>query len=171
MTIRRFERDELELLEACCNAVVMSPRAAKRIVNVFKLLKIIWERRGLESGPKKAVKQAMLLMLALAARHPDVVRQLLRELEEKFRKEKTPRGTLKTFLTKRCEIEVGNAIRPLSWQRVMGLLNDKNLLSATLKLSEVGADNIMLVSSFSFVGESKTDPRLQKAADNQVQSK
>ena len=168
MTIRKFEPDELKLLEACCNAVVMSPRAAKRIVNVFKLLKIIWERRGLESGPKKAVKQAMLLMLALAARHPDVMRGLLRDLEEKFRKEKNPGGTLKTFLTKRCEIAVRNALWPLNWQRVIGLLNDKKLLSTTLKLADVGADNIMLVSSFSFVGEGKTDPGQRKAADNKA---
>ncbi len=168
MTIRKFEHDELKLLETCCNAVVMSPRAAKRIVNVFKLLKIIWERRGLESGPKKAVKQAMLLMLALAARHPDVMRGLLRDLEEKFRKEKNPGGTLKTFLTKRCEMAVRNALWPLNWQRVIGLLNDKKLLSTTLKLADVGADNIMLVSSFSFVGEGKTDPGQRKAADNKA---
>ena len=166
MTIRKFEHHELKLLETCCNAVVMSPRAAKRMVNVFKLLKIIWERRDLESGPKKGVKQAMLLMLALAARHPDVMRGLLRDLEEEFRKEKNPKGTLKTFLTQRCKIAVRRAIWPSNWQRVIGLLNDKSLLSTTLKLSDVGADNIMLVSSFSFVGEGKTDPGQQKATDN-----
>jgi len=166
MTIRKFELDELNLLEACCNAVVMSPRAAKRIVNVFKLLKIIWERRGLESGPKRAVKQAMLLMLALVARHPDVMCGLLRDLEEKFRKEKNPRGTLKAFLTKRCEMAIRTPLSPLNWQRVIGLLNDKSLLSTTLKLADVGADNIMLVSSFSFVGEGKTDSRQRKPAGN-----
>jgi len=166
MTIRKFEHHELKLLETCCNAVVMSPRAAKRMVNVFKLLKIIWERRDLESGPKKGVKQAMLLMLALAARHPDVMRGLLRDLEEEFRKEKNPKGTLKTFLTQRCKIAVRRAIWPSNWQRVIGLLNDKSLLSTTLKLADVGADNIMLVSSFSFVGEGKTDPGQRKATDN-----
>ena len=166
MTIRKFEHHELKLLETCCNAVVMSPRAAKRMVNVFKLLKIIWERRDLESGPKKGVKQAMLLMLALAARHPDVMCGLLRDLEEEFRKEKNPKGTLKTFLTQRCKIAVRRAIWPSNWQRVIGLLNDKSLLSTTLKLADVGADNIMLVSSFSFVGEGKTDPGQRKATNN-----
>jgi len=105
-------------------------------------------------------------MLALVARHPDVMRGLLRDLEEEFRKEKNPKGTLKAFLTKRCEIVVKSALRPSNWHRVIGVLNDKSLLSTTLKFADVGADNIMLVSSFSFVGEGKTDSRQRKPADN-----
>ena len=46
----------------------MSPRSAKRLVNVFKLLKIIWYHRGDHREPSPEVKQGMMFLLALSAR-------------------------------------------------------------------------------------------------------
>jgi hypothetical protein len=68
-----------------------SPRSAKRLIDVFKLLKIIRDRRGLGTDPSDDVKRAMLMLLALSARHPEVMRILLGYLEEEFRgKQTTP---------------------------------------------------------------------------------
>ena len=42
----QFETEEYAAISASCSALAVSPRTMKRLVNVFKLLKIIWYRQG-----------------------------------------------------------------------------------------------------------------------------
>ena len=163
LEIIRFEPDEPGLLARCCNSTIVSPRAAKRLINVFKLLKIIWNRRGLGPGPDAPVKHAMLMLLSLSARHPEAMRVLLRALEEGFRGKGPPTTRkLRTFLVERCEEEAERSLWPQEWERVKGLISNDGVLPEDLTLHEMTIENVRLVTSFSFVGE--TDPERERAA-------
>ena len=161
--IVEFEPDEPGLLAECCNAVVVSPRSAKRLINVFKLLKIIWQRRGMNGGPPGEVKRAMLMLLSFSARFPEAMRVLLRDLEEEFRGQLPhPNRKLRTFLLERCTKEAAGAIRAWEWMRIKKLIANKAVFPADITLRQIDLDNIRLVNSFSFVGE--TDPERETAA-------
>ncbi len=76
-SLKAFKKEELELQEKCCKTADVRPRAAKRLVNVFKLLKIIWFHRGKLHEPDFDNKRSMILLLALSAKQPVIMRFLL----------------------------------------------------------------------------------------------
>lgn len=165
--ILEFKREEHQIINVCCSAVEVSPRAMKRLVNVFKLMKIIWYRQGLEDGPDDAVKQTMLALLALAARFPDVTRELLRHMEGVFRQ----RGDfweepLTASLAARCEQAARTAIYPPDWHSVQTALLDSRLFTQNLTYRDLQESNFNLISSFSFVGE--TDPEREAALQKRI---
>lgn len=154
--IVKFEDDEPGLLAECCNAVIISPRAAKRLVNVFKLLKIIWNRRNLGDGPATDVKRVMLMLLAVSSRHPQVMQVLLHKLDDEYRKKLPANKLVFKFLDQTCLKETRTAINPNDWVRARRLLQNEKVLPRNVTFTELGEENFRLVLSFSFVGE--TDP-------------
>ncbi len=148
-----FSTDELELLEACCRAAEVSPRSGKRLVNVFKLLKIIWFHRGPLREPGADTKRAMILLLALSATQPVIMREVLRDLDALVRRPAGTPGALTGVLSKQIEWqrtdENHRAVDRL--KQVLGPGNE--LLSDAVTLESLGLDNLRLVRSFSFVGE------------------
>ncbi|KAK1742132.1 NTPase KAP family P-loop domain-containing protein [Skeletonema marinoi] len=74
-----FTWEELELVEDVCVFSGVIPRSAKRLVNVFKLMKIIWHRREQtpdEDTPHEvSMKDACVLILALCASKSRSVRR------------------------------------------------------------------------------------------------
>jgi len=74
-----FTWEELELVEDVCVFSGVIPRSAKRLVNVFKLMKIIWHRREQtpdEDTPHEvSMKDACVLILALCASNSRSVRR------------------------------------------------------------------------------------------------
>lgn len=156
MTIVKFLEHEPGLLADCCSKVIVSPRATKRLINVFKLLKIIWNRRKLEHGPLDDVKRVMLMLLTLSARHPEVLRVLLRDLEDEYRKAPPKNKQVANFLVRRCKAEQAAAIRPGEWKRVREIIADESVFPRKVTFTDVGVENTRLIISFSLVGE--TDP-------------
>mmetsp|Transcript_27114 Transcript_27114/g.45937 ORF Transcript_27114/g.45937 Transcript_27114/m.45937 type:complete len:1130 (-) Transcript_27114:1998-5387(-) len=66
-----FTWEELQLLKDACVLSGVGPRAGKRLVNVFKLMKIIWYRRDQDQTPVVdtpfELRNACVLILALCA--------------------------------------------------------------------------------------------------------
>ena len=153
-----FSSEELQWLRDACNSVRVTPRAATRLVNVFKLLKIIWYRLGLEAGPNEEVTRSILLILALAARYPEVMRNILRALEEVF-DESSPksRKTLKNFLMTEVASERLGRVHWEDRADVLELVKKKSVFPASLRLSEFGGENVRLLHSVCFAGEVSHD--------------
>jgi hypothetical protein len=150
-----FSVNDHELISACCASFEVSPRTMKRLVNVFKLLKIIWYRQGLDDGPEPDVKQAMLALLVIAARFPEPMRQLLNEMERVYA---GPQPSLAeqvvSYLLGRCQEHRGHALVPQDWDRVEAALGNPALISQELTFEALHERHMHLVSTFSFIGES-----------------
>ncbi|MCI0682976.1 MAG: hypothetical protein L0Y71_12820 [Gemmataceae bacterium] len=78
----QFTTDELQWVTACCERVPLTPRAIKRVVNAFKLLKIVWHRPNRHQRPGPEVQQAFVALLCLSARHPHAMRFLFERVAE-----------------------------------------------------------------------------------------
>jgi hypothetical protein len=151
----RFSVNDHELISACCASFEVSPRTMKRLVNVFKLLKIIWYRQGLDDGPEPDVKQAMLALLVIAARFPEPMRQLLNEMERVYA---GPGPSLAeqvvSYLLGRCQEHRARALVPQDWGGVEAALGNPALISQELTFEALHERHLHLVSTFSFIGES-----------------
>jgi hypothetical protein len=154
----RFSVDDHELISACCASFEVSPRTMKRLVNVFKLLKIIWYRQGFDDGPDPEVKKAMLALLVIAARFPEPMRQLLHEMERAY-VEGAPSSAepVVPFLLERCREHRDQALVPQDWDGVEAALGNPALFSQELTFEALHERHLHLVSTFSFIGES--DPQ------------
>jgi len=154
----QFEPEEYAVISESCSALAVSPRTMKRLVNVFKLLKIIWYRQGLEDGPVIDVKKAMLSILALCAAYPEVLRKLLAEMEAFYRDTSNDlKKPLVGFLVQRCEEGAKVALYPPDWEQVADALQDENFFPGALTFSRLKEANLHLLSSFSFVGETDAE--------------
>lgn len=151
--VLKFTRDELDAISQCCGELEISPRSMKRLVNVFKLIKILWYRQGQRDGPGEEAKQGMLALLALAARFPEPLRQLLGDLEHAFRDQSDLQRPLANYLAERCVKRAAVAIYRPDWDRVGQILGKSSFLDQKLTLADLQESNLHIVSSFSFVGE------------------
>lgn len=159
-SVQHFKLEELEVLNKCCKAAEVSPRTGKRLVNVFKLLKIIWHHRGVHREPTLQVKQGMLLLLALSARYPVVMREVLRDLDGLLREEPPSDDELTDILIARIQ-RMSTEDNEQVVDRLVVTLGSKTLMPAGLTLTEMRHENLRLVRSFSFVGETtdEFDPK------------
>lgn len=149
-----FSTDERDWLSEACQAVGVTPRAGTRLVNVFKLMKIIWHGQDSETTPKEPVVRTMLLLLALAARYPAAMRNLLSALQECLDDPQLPKSkTLKGFLDKEILSEKAFGVHTEDFEKVQEIIGREKVLPSSLKLSAVGARNVALVHSFCFAGE------------------
>jgi predicted KAP-like P-loop ATPase len=154
----QFDSAEYAAISAACSALAVSPRAMKRLVNVFKLLKIIWYRQGLDKGPHIDVKQVILSTLALCSRYPEVLRKLLADMETAYRAESIPGSTpLATYLLERCAKGSEVALYPPDWEGVAEAIRHPRFFPADLTLSRFEEANLHLLNSFSFVGETDSE--------------
>jgi hypothetical protein len=150
----QFDPEEYAAITESCSALAVSPRTMKRLVNVFKLLKLIWYRQGLDDGPFIDIKKAMLAILALCSRYPEVLRKLLAEMEAFYRDSSNNlKQPLVAFLVKCCEEGAREALYPPDWERVADAIQDKKFFPQDLDFSRLEEANLHLLSSFSFVGE------------------
>ena len=110
--------------------------------------------------------QAMVLLLALSAAYPEIMRRLLLELECSCRyctaatEGEEVATVLGATILQWSEKEGVSA----NWDKVDCLIQDPELLDPSLLLSEIGLSNVQLVRSFSFVGEVDAPPDPKTAA-------
>ena len=154
-----FDADDHRLISGCCAGTDVSPRTVKRLVNVLRLLKIIWYRRGLNNGPAEPVKQMILATLVLAARHPEVTRDLIHALERRFASLQQLEDELVPFLRHRCRQRSTDALVPSDWEEVIEMLSDKRLFPQDITLAELGEENMRLVGSVFARWRERSDPR------------
>jgi len=147
-----FTWEELELVEGVCVFSGVIPRSAKRLVNVFKLMKIIWHRR--EHTPETSMKHACLMILALCASNSKRVQndmcKVLAKIEQTTSRpadcgnlkdfiENVLGGVDDGFLTKINSEECNGIFEKVKWE-------DDEQWKLVKK-------DLRLLRSFSFVGE------------------
>ncbi|WP_309295021.1 P-loop NTPase fold protein [Trichormus variabilis] len=77
-----FSPEEFNILVQCCQEVDLSPRSLKRLTNVYKLFKVLNRIQGHKSSAKE--QQAILALLAFSGRYPDLMRDLLKDIESRY---------------------------------------------------------------------------------------
>ena len=160
--VLEFSRREHETISACCSTLEVNPRAMKRLVNVYKLLKIIWHRRGFMEGPGENVQKAMLALLVLGATFPEVMRQVLHDMERQYTLGRS--GTdacIGETMSDLCRKRATIAVLPADWTAVADALTSPEFFPQALTFRDLQESNLRLVSSFSFVGEN--DPEREAA--------
>lgn len=149
-----FSKDEYEMMTQCCSVFDVSPRTMKRLVNVFKLFKIIWYRDKMGNGPADDIKRTMMALLVIAARYPEPMRDLLHLLERQFvLGELIIDKNVVQFLKAYCAENMKTSIVPQMWKEVSEALSNEQLVAQHLTFAELHQQHLHLVSSFSFVGE------------------
>ncbi|WP_212663508.1 P-loop NTPase fold protein [Acaryochloris marina] len=89
-TVDAFDEEELKLLVDCCKYVDITPRTGKRLINIYKILQIIWKKRHKEKDhdlPSDQTKRIVMSFLALSGRYPDFMRNLFDEIDMLLEKE------------------------------------------------------------------------------------
>ncbi|BBO70952.1 hypothetical protein DSCA_48820 [Desulfosarcina alkanivorans] len=160
--VLKFSRREHETISACCSTLEVNPRAMKRLVNVYKLLKIIWHRRGFREGPGEAVQKAMLALLVLGATYPEVMRQVLHAMERQYTlgRRRTDACIGKT-VSDLCGQRAAASILAADWTAVADAFMSPEFFPREVTFRDLQEINLRLVSSFSFVGEN--DPQREAA--------
>ena len=141
-----IDKKEIEMMETVCNIVDVNPRAAKRMTNVYKLIKIIWDNERKHVTEER--KLALLLLLAMCVSKCKPLRlamcQVFSDIEAKkgcIGKEETLRNIVEAIFIKR-----GVTID----KRGMHILDH---VSWTSESWDHVKEDLRLVRSFSFVGE------------------
>ncbi|MGA1283968.1 MAG: P-loop NTPase fold protein, partial [Prochlorothrix sp.] len=156
--VTALDSTEFQLLVNCCNYVDITPRTAKRLINIYKILKIIWAKRG---EPKADLKQVVIVFLALSARYPDLMRDLLGELDAQFEEQgaeevQNPTLSLKWGdLRQMLAPQVGESNLHLQreWRRF-----ESDVCRTLGQCFSLDRATFYLVLSFCFVGDIGYDP-------------
>jgi hypothetical protein len=82
--INTIEQAELDLIVDCCKYVDITPRTGKRLINIYKILKIVWDKRKHQGEPSQEIKRTIFSFLALSGRYPDFMRHLFEEIDTEF---------------------------------------------------------------------------------------
>ncbi len=95
-----FEESEFQLLVNCCKHVDITPRTAKRLINIYKILQIIWSTRSQKGAksPTDTDKRIVMSFLALSGRYPTYMRNLFEEIDVMFEETISDESPLEIYL-------------------------------------------------------------------------
>ena len=100
-----FEESEFQLLVNCCKHVDITPRTAKRLINIYKILQIIWSTRSQKGAksPTDSDKRIVMSFLALSGRYPTYMRNLFEEIDVLFEETISDESPLEIYLEELLE--------------------------------------------------------------------
>ncbi|NEO85060.1 MAG: hypothetical protein F6J87_12535 [Spirulina sp. SIO3F2] len=174
----KFTTEELDELWNYCREVDLSPRTAKRLINIYKILKIIWFRSQRDRHSQaKDIQKVILIMLVLSGRYPifirDVFAEIARFYEERayLRDEALKNQTLSEYFNPALNPSLLylNSIKdPYLRREAEKFKNDVNKLikPMDLKLLDLEESNFNLALSFCFIGDIGYDPEDYQSLDN-----
>ncbi|WP_413174059.1 P-loop NTPase fold protein [Anabaena azotica] len=88
ISFEKFTVEEFAWISECCQHVDLTPRTAKRLINICKIIKIIWtplpNDNTWKEEPTPEYKQTLIAFLALAGRYPKEIRKILEEIYLEF---------------------------------------------------------------------------------------
>ncbi|PZV03174.1 MAG: hypothetical protein DCF32_14305 [Leptolyngbya sp.] len=180
-----FSRQEFNLLLECCKQVDLSPRTLRRLTNVYKLFKVVCRTRGTKTTPQ--VQQAILALLALSGRYPNLMRGIFEAIETCFEEQRNKaaakaidaRAKAKAnsqangYKVEYPTLHLQSPLRAFfenyqlpDCDRYLQLEFDKlhhdalqtDILPSTLTLETMTHEIFNLIRSFSFVGKIGEDP-------------
>ena len=163
-----FTASECQFVVLCCQKVSLTPRSVKRLVNVYKLLKVLWFRDEQWPLPPEPIQQAIVLLLALSCAYPDAMRESFNHLLDALRKPDKATNNFLAFMVD--EKERPPQLRGMAVTEWQAMTQDIQQLTRVpeataplgglknLTLAEIQPEIIHLVRSFSFVGDIGYDP-------------
>ncbi|NJN72288.1 MAG: hypothetical protein HC799_05450 [Limnothrix sp. RL_2_0] len=153
--INTITAQELELIVNCCKYVDITPRTGKRLINIYKILKIIWQQR---TEPTNETKIILFSFLALSGRYPDFMRNLFEEMDTEFQEQLEAAENIfdYTILLEKLSVQVPKTDyhAQREWRKFKSDIQQMiNPNPFTLK-----KDDFYLALSFCFVGDIGYDP-------------
>ncbi|WP_271254606.1 P-loop NTPase fold protein [Pseudanabaena sp. Chao 1811] len=165
-----FEESEFQLLVNCCKHVDITPRTAKRLINIYKIIQIIWSTRSkktstvLTDEDKRNKRIVTMSFLALSGRYPTYMRNLFEEIDVHFEENVKERAPLEIYLEELLE-----PIKPTAthsdryahreWRKftsdIKRMLEPDQAQPTKLKIDR---EIFGLMLSFCFVGDIGYDP-------------
>ncbi|MBD2629466.1 P-loop NTPase fold protein [Trichormus variabilis] len=161
VSFERFTAEEFAWISESCQHVDLTPRTAKRLINICKIIKIIWtpvlHDTTWKQEPKQEYKQTLIAFLALAGRYPQEIRKILEEIYLEF--EETDEDTViieKDDLLNRLQNQDGymDSHNQREWKKFK---NDFQKMSPQDKFY-FETRTLNLAISFCFVGDIGYDP-------------
>jgi hypothetical protein len=158
-SVLAFDEHELDLINNTALAVSIGPRSTKRLVNVMKLIKIIWHRTG-QKDISLDIKKTVIFFLTLSARYAEIMRRVLLQFERIVcnPEQKDFKKNLPEVISHIVDKWSKNEGRPGEWQFLSSSCSKTDLLPTDMTLEKLGKRNLELVRSFSFVGEVHIPP-------------
>jgi predicted KAP-like P-loop ATPase len=175
-----FSRQEFNMLLECCKQVDLTPRTIKRLTNVYKLFKIVCRTRG--TRPSLKVQQAILALLALSGRYPNLMRGVFDDIQTCFEEqrirdqaEKTSRSLhlespLRDFFV-HYRLPEGDRYLQREFEKLQHDALQTEILPRNLTLQDMSHEIFNLIRSFSFVGEIGEDPEDYRISGPEVQNR
>jgi len=162
-----FEESEFQLLVNCCKHVDITPRTAKRLINIYKILQIIWSTRKQKgvTTPTDPDKRIVMSFLALSGRYPEYMRNLFEEIDVLFEEKVKEGDRLEIELDKLLELinpkaTEGDRYAHREWRKftndIKRMLEPENEPKPTKLAIDREVFDLML--SFCFVGDIGYDP-------------
>jgi hypothetical protein len=160
-----FKEDEFQILVECCKHVDITPRTAKRLINIYKILQIIWSTRKEKTSkePTPQDKRIVMSFLALSGRYPEYMRNLFEEIDVLFEEKNC--DPLEIELSKLLKlikptVTRGDRFAHREWRRftndIKRMLEPENEPKPTKLAIDRQIFDLML--SFCFVGDIGYDP-------------
>ncbi|UIE37431.1 P-loop NTPase fold protein [Leptodesmis sichuanensis] len=162
-----FSRQEFNMLLECCRQVDLTPRTIKRLTNVYKLFKIVCRTRG--TKPSLQVQQAILALLALSGRYPNLMRGIFEDIQTCFEEQRTRQqaeqmsyflhleSPLRDFF-RNYQLPEGDRYLQREFEKLQHDALQTEILPRNLTLHDMSHEIFNLIRSFSFVGEIGEDP-------------
>jgi hypothetical protein len=154
----QFNERDFEVMRNSCQHVQLTPRSVKRLTNVYKLMITYWYRHGvlLQQGSL----QTMTNLLVLAARYPEITREVFEAMEDQYQLEdqyqievEQPPDEPISFDEFWEAFIANNELLKNRWDRDKFVASVKALDFKEVTFSDLGRRNFNLVRSFSFVGD------------------
>jgi ABC-type dipeptide/oligopeptide/nickel transport system ATPase component len=154
--VAKFTKKEFYILQTCCQQIELTPRTTKRLINIYKVLKIIWFRSISFESPEKEddIKQVTIAFLALSGRYPHLIRRIFSGLEFRFEESSDLSHKLIDIFLEVIEINHSNYLG----QERDKFQSDVEQLIPDISLKELSLENFRLILSFCFVGDIGYDP-------------
>jgi|GEM_PF-1091328 len=162
-----FEKTDFDLVVNCCKHVDITPRTAKRLINIYKILQIIWATRSQKTSktPTDDDKRIVMSFLALSGRYPEYMRNLFEEIDVLFEETVEEGKPLEIYLDKLLKsIKPSNTqsdrYAQREWRKftsdITRMLEPKNEPNPPKLKIDRNVFDLML--SFCFVGDIGYDP-------------
>lgn len=154
----KFTEAEFNALLQCCEQIELSPRMIKRLVNIYKIFKIreVYASKGEQKSNEKV--KAILSMLSLSARYPDLMRKVFEDLEMEFEKLEVLKQNVKT---KMQEIEQRKMIQEGITSQVEVVKNEEK----ELKDREEKIQGIKITKIINNLPETAVDDYLRRESE------
>ncbi|WP_019501668.1 P-loop NTPase fold protein [Pseudanabaena sp. PCC 6802] len=155
--VLEFTKEEFDTVKQCCQQVELSPRTIKRLINVYKLFKIILFRSSqLQSLQEdKDARTVIVSFLVLSGRYPSLMRGIFDNLELALEEDQSQNKALIEYFPEERGFN-GDTYLSREWRR---LRHDAKIMGfGELRFQKLNVEIFNLVRSFCFIGDIGYDP-------------